>query len=369
MSNIKIFTIITGNLKHDGITITQKELIKNFKIDDYDYFLVANEKSDKNIVHDFINLGCKIVLLPDRKSNPIKYFFSLIKVLKDYRPDVVHVHGSSSIMFIELLAAKLAGVNVRIAHSRNTRSNYSKLDRVFRPLFNSLYTHALACGDDAGNWLFGNRKFEVIHNGKDFTKFKYNDSIRNSMRIQENVGNKIIIGHVGAFNYQKNHEFIIKVFYEFNKKHNNSILYLIGDGKNKDKIENIAVELGIIEQIKFVGIVENIQDYLQLMDVMIFPSRFEGLPNVVLEWQAMGLPCIISDKITKECIVSNLVESVSINIDPKVWADKIEQILSNFTDRISQSNEGIKGLRRNGFDVSDTAIQLDEIYRKAVRKS
>lgn len=369
MEKIKVFNVLTGNLINDGITISQKELVKNINLENYEYFFIANEKSDEDIINELIQSGCKIIFISNRKSYPVRYFFSLIREIKKINPNIVHVHGSSSLMFIELLAAKIAGINVRIAHSRNTKSNYKKLDKFFRPLFNKLYTHALACGNDAGKWLFGEGEFEIIHNGKDLTKFKYNKLTRDKLRRKLKIDDKIVIGHVGAFNYQKNHEFILKVFYEFTRTHNKTILYLIGEGKNKDLIKKQAKELGIQDQIQFVGTVQNVQDYLQTMDIMIFPSRFEGLPNVVLEWQAMGLPCIISDNITKECIVSDFVTSVSINENENVWSNKIEQMLYIFSNRTNQAERGIIGLKNHGFDIKDTAKHIESVYFNSVKKT
>lgn len=336
--------------------------MNKFQID-----VAAVHNNSPEMIDEYKKAGCNVIVFPDRMNETVKYFFELTKYLKKSRYDIIHVHGSSALMSLELLAAKLAGVPVRIAHSRNTKANNVRADKLLRPIFNYLYTSGIACGKEAGKWLFGEKEFTVLHNGKDFSKFCYDSKIREKERKKYNLDGKTVIGHVGAFNYQKNQEYLVKVFMEYLRKNENAVLYLIGDGDEKSAVQARAKELNVESKIIFAGNVRDVPQRLQAMDIMAFPSRFEGLPNVVLEWQAEGLPCLISDKITKECAPSDLVKFASIEDDPKIWADKMEQMLEQFTDRKEQAKRGTQALKENGFDIVDATKQLENIYLELVK--
>lgn len=367
MGKIKVFHIITGGLQREGISSTQLEFFKRLDINKYEIIVAAVHDNSDEMIREYECNHCTVLKFPDRQEHVFAYFFSLIKCIKKMEPDIVHVHGSSAIMSIELLAAKVSGVKVRIAHSRNTKADREKLDRALRPIFNNLYTYGMACGKDAGEWLFGKKPFTIIHNGKNFTKFHYDSQLRTLRREAYGLNDKIVVGHVGCFNYQKNLEYLIQVFCEFNRRHTNTVLYLMGIGPCLNEIKKQVKDIGIEDKVIFAGSVNDVAERLQAMDIMVFPSRFEGLPNVVLEWQAEGLPCLISDKITKECAPSNLVRFASIEDDPKIWADKMEQMLEQFTDRKEQAKCGTQALKENGFDIVDATKKLENIYLKLAK--
>lgn len=367
MERIKIFHILTSGLGKDGISSSQLVFFKNMDMERFEIIVAAVHNNDQDTINNFRQCGCTVIEFPDRKANVGRYFLSLLKVLKNIKPEIVHVHGSSAIMSIDLLAAVLAGVKIRIAHSRNTTADNLKIDKLFRPIFKCLYTDALACGSDAGEWLFGAKSFSVIHNGKDFERFSYDLKKREEQRRRYSLEDKVVVGHVGVFNNQKNHEFLIKVFYEFQKRNPNSVLYLIGNGNQllRQREEQVK-ELGIRDKVIFAGGVNDVPERLQAMDIMVFPSFFEGLPNVVLEWQAEGLPSLISDRITQECVATDFVEFASIDESPEVWAKKMEELLNKYKDRKIQAVHGINALRENGFDIKDAVSQLESIYEALV---
>lgn len=361
---IKVLHILTGGLRVEGITSTQLSFFQYINTENFQIDVAAVHRNSQEMIREYQKAGCRVIEFSDRTDKTAMYFFELLRCMRKNQYDIVHVHGSSALMSVELLAAKLAGVPVRIAHSRNTKADNTKMDKLLRPLFNHLYTDGIACGEDAGKWLLGERKFTVLHNGKDFSKFRYDAQKREEERKKYDFGNNTVIGHVGAFNQQKNQVYLIDVFAEFLKLHDNAVLYLIGDGATRLTVLEHAQKLGIEDKIMFAGNVRNVPDCLQAMDIMVFPSKYEGLPNVVLEWQAEGLPCLISDKITKECAPSDLVEFASIEDDPKVWANKMERLLGKFTDREAQARRGTQALKENGFDIVDATRKLENIYLK-----
>lgn len=366
MKTIKVFHIMTSGLRREGISSTQLEFFRHMDQGAFKIFVAAVCDNDQEMIREFERIGCKVIEFPNRRKQTVRYFWKLISVMREMKPDIVHIHGSSAVMCIELLAAKMTGIRIRIAHSRNTTADHAKADRILRPLFNSLYTDGMACGEDAGRWLFGDKTFTVIHNGKDFQKFTYDEGVREVKRRELGLTDKMVVGHVGRINNQKNHEFLLKVFNEFQRKHTNAILYLMGNGELIGDVKQQAERMEIADKVIFAGSVEDVAERLQAMDIMVFPSRYEGLPNVVLEWQAEGLPCLISDRITQECIVTDWVEYASIDDAPLMWVDKMEQMLNKYTDRGNQAKQGIFALKQRGFDIEDSAKQLEDIYLKLV---
>lgn len=360
---LKILIINTIGLKFDGITNSIVSYLKamdrsDMKID----FVLANQNYNQEMIDIIEKLGCGIYNLPARKKNPIGYFFSLYRLIRKNQYPIIHAHGNSSTLAIEMWAAKLAGCKIRIAHSRNTRTNFPAFDKLLRPLFYISYSHGFACGVDAGKWLFGAKEFRVIPNGKDISVFAYNCRTRREYRNKLRIEDKIVIGHAGNFNYQKNHEFLIKIFKELVEKDEHYILYLMGDGELRPQTEKMVDEYGLTERVYFAGSISNMPDMLQAMDIMVFPSRFEGLPNVVLEWQIACLPSVISDAITEECKLTDLVTYISLEDGPAAWAEKIHSI--KVIDREEIASTIIKRVQEAGFDITENAKQLKTIYRQ-----
>lgn len=370
---MKILNVISGGMRREGITTTQYRYLKELKAhreyDDLQIDMVKIEgiSSDETAGH-FRKLGVGVFSFPNRRKHPIRYFCRLEKCLKRNRYDVLHVHGSSSIMVTELLAARLAGIPVRIAHSRNSACSHRTLHFILKPFFFMLYTDAFACGEEAGKWLFGHRDFHVIHNGIDFKRFCYSDRGRELSRRDLGLAGKAVFVHVGNFNGQKNHRFLLEVYREIIKFRPDSILYLIGDGPLKSRMMDYAQKLGIESNTIFAGSVEDVDRRLQAADVALFPSWHEGLPNVVLEWQAMGVPCLVSDRVTRECALTDLVTFMPLEAEAGAWARKAVSLLDRGAQRKENAKKAVAALQKAGFDIKENAVELAGLYRKCYGK-
>lgn len=360
----KVLLISTVGLKYDGITNVILSNLEAMDRTNLEFFVVETITSEKAIKEKFKSLGCKIIKLPDRRKNPVRYFWKLLRFIRKNKIDVVHANGNSATLAIEMLAAKLGNCHNRIAHSHNTKADYAKLDKLLRPLFEATYTQAVACSNDAGKWLFKDRPFTVIKNGRNLSKYQYNDQIRKVMRSELNLRSEdLAIGHVGGFVRQKNHEFLLNVFKVILDRNKNAKLFLIGDGPLRQDIERQANDLRISKNVTFIGNVDNVNDYLQAMDVMVMPSLFEGLPLALLEWQLSGLPVVISDQITSEAIISDKVSSLSLNDQFTKWADYIIEIGQN-TDRKVQSLFAIRNAKLEGFDIKKSSRTLQNFFNE-----
>lgn len=362
----KVLNVITGGLSREGITTTQLEFMKEMDKHDLQIDIAAVHNNVEDVISDFESSGCRVIRFPDRKKELFTYITEIYKQFKKENYDVVHVHGSSSLMAIELLLAKMAGIKTRIAHSRNTRADHKTVDKVLRPIFNISYTDAVACGNDAGEWLFGKKPFIVLHNGKNLDKFSYSEEQREKIRKKYDIKDKLAIGFVGNFNNQKNLPFLIEVIRCNNKFNSDCVYFLMGDGPERENILNKLHEYNLSDKVILTGRIPMIHDMLQGMDIMLLPSFFEGLPNVVLEWQAAGLPCLISDRITVECKVCDLVQFLPIKNQYAIWVQKINE-LASVNNRKVISEMACQSLKKHGFDLKENVEFIRNFYLDATR--
>lgn len=358
-NNKKILIISTVGLIYDGITSVVVSYLKAMNRDGLDIYVAGTINVKESIRKQIESLGCKVVDFPDRRNDTMKYFLGLSKFIRKNKIDIVHAHGNSGTLAIEMVAAWLGGCKKRIAHSHNTKCDQIKADKILRPIFNMFYTDAFACGEEAGKWLFGTKKFTVMQNGRDVELFAFDLNKRKSMRSKLQLENEIAIGHVGGFFEQKNHEFLLQIFKEIIKIEPSAKLFLIGDGPLKSDMENQAKKIS--KNINFVGTTDQVADYLQAMDGMVLPSLFEGLPLVAIEWQINGLPCLLSDKITEDCSFMNNIRFLSLDKNPKVWASEIVGLIQD-NDRVCNSNIGLQKATELGFNIMQEADKLRSIY-------
>ena len=216
MKRIKILLITTTGLdKKEGISTVLLDYFSRFDHNRFDIDIVASNTSDSELLRELEDAHIKAQMLPKRKKNIKQYVLALKRLFKKKKYDALYIHGSSAIMSIELMIAKMSGCRVRIVHSHNTICDHKNVDKLLRPLFYNLYTDAFACGTEAGKWLYGNHPFTIISNGRDIQKYQFD--IRTRQRIRSDMGvsdNDLLIGHVGNFNAQKNQPFLVNIFKE-----------------------------------------------------------------------------------------------------------------------------------------------------------
>ena len=246
---------MTSKFHHSGITRVvlnyYNELIK--KQDCQIDFVVPNE-IDEKFKNIFNNNETKYYIFSKKMRicfTPL-YVLKLMRLIKNNKYDIFHVHGSSYLLGIELLAAKLAKVKVRIAHSHNVKTEHKLLHKIMKRIFEKNYTYAYACSDEAGKWLFGNKKFEIINNGMDVEKYRYNEIYRKNIREKLKIrDDELLLGHIGLFNDQKNQIFIIDVLKEVLKFNSKVKLIFVGDGQKKSQIEKIVNENNLDNNVIF----------------------------------------------------------------------------------------------------------------------
>lgn len=358
----KVLYIATGGLHRDGITMSELDTLKNMNFTDLEIHIAAVCCDDLEVIKEFEKLHCNVVVLPNRKKMLLSYIIELTKLIKTEKYDVIHVCGSSSLMIIELLIAKNNKVPKRIVHCHNTLNQHGMIDKILRSSFYKTYTKAIACGNDAGRFLFGNNKFDIFYNGRDLEKFKFNKENRNNFRKKYKWDDKIVIGHVGGFNEQKNQIFALNVFEKLSKENDKYRLCLVGSGKNFDFIRNEIKKRNLADKIVLTGNVNNVNELINAFDLMVLPSKYEGLPMVLVEWEANGLLSIVSDKVTTEANINESVINLGIEEEnQKLWINEIEKVNSNDW-REEKSKQNIKILINKGFDIKKCSERLRNLY-------
>ncbi|OUO58158.1 hypothetical protein B5F74_11030 [Collinsella sp. An271] len=364
---MKVLVISTNGIKKDGITAWMLSYFSTMNTSGIEIHSVAYEDVDSAAIESARRAGIAVHTLP-RRSLAGKYRRCLKSLMKGIGFDVVHVCGNSATMVLELSVAESAGVKVRIAHSHNTRCTHVYLDKMLRPFLYRIATDRYACGIAAGEWLFGDRDFVVIPNGKEIDRFRFSRRVRTKHRKDLGMGRETVaIAHVGTLNKQKNHGFLLRVFQELRKRSDCYHLFLMGDGDFQGTLQRRCSEMGIANSVSFLGWRSDVNELLNAMDCVVFPSLHEGLPNVVVEWQINGLPCVVSDAVSKECAFTPLVRFISLRNDPEEWADVVEASIAT-SQRDRDSVNGSLAAIEAGFDIVKDAEMLRELYLKGVSR-
>lgn len=359
---MKILIVNTNSTKIDGITNVIFNLLENIDRHEIDFGYVSINSPSQEFVERLNVLNCKLYVIPRKISKILEYIKCLSVIAREY--DVIHVHGNSATMAIELSAAKLGGVKYRIAHSHNTKCKMVLADKLLRPLFYKLCNRRLACGKEAGKWLFGNRHFEIIQNGVNTSRFRFDICKRNALRNSKGWQDKIVIGHVGNFVEAKNHRFIFEIIKSAICKNDNIRLVCVGNGRLMESSRNYVESLNLNDFIYFVGSVNNPEDYVSAMDLILMPSIHEGLPLTLVEEQSNGLQCLVSDAITSEADLTGCLHFLSLNDPIEKWGDKLLELAARkVEDRTLISYRNIERIKEKGYDISTEAKKLSDFYR------
>ena len=316
--------------------------------------------------YNFNGIEVKTVPTIDKKGMAAvtaAFFSSVMAAFGKY--DIVHIHDAFILKFIFKTIRKYKNIKI-IIHSHATKWSDKKINSLRNWLLclrNYKYADYLfACSEAAGRFMFKDRDFYILNNAIDVCKFSYNADKRRQIRNKLKIDNKTVIGHVGNFNKQKNHEFIINVFEKVMFEKSDAILLLIGEGTLKSNIEKIVQEKKLNSNVLFVGKKENVQDYYSAMDVFILPSLYEGLPMVGVEAQCSGLPALFSANITREVELTNC-KFLDLKQGSEGWKNEIlhtklvpEEIRKKAANLVTKKN----------FDIKNESNKLMEVYERIV---
>jgi glycosyltransferase involved in cell wall biosynthesis len=312
---------------------------------------------------EIIALGGRIFRLPYPRIKYLKsYQKQLFELFSQNHFCAVHSHAHYFSGFI-LEVAKKVSIPIRVAHSHTTSDG--KNTSISRQIYRSYMkwnlrknaTHRFGCSTTAGESLFGKRE-ETIVLPNSFNLQEYEQV---SKRNVSKPVDSLVVGHVGRFDTVKNHSFFLETFYHFQKKYPNASAVLVGDGPDIDKIQSLIHYYQLQDSVKLLGIRSDIPEILSKLDIFLFPSIYEGLGNVVIEAQAAGVPCLVSNTVPKEVDLSmNLVTFKNLNESAEAWAEELA-IIMDIKERPSW-DERKSNLKKFGYDVVKNAKYLEKIY-------
>lgn len=291
---------------------------------------------DKRLEAELGQQGSRLYAIPSL-HHPAAQYRLVRRILREGGYDAVYLNISTAIDSVAAIAAAHEGIPERLIHSHSSgndcesalrRNVFNLIHSVCRTFLWRYGTRLCGCSVKAGEWMFPrkivhSRQFEVIYNAVDRKKYEYDEAVREEMRKELALGGRFTIGHVGNFCYQKNHGFLLEVFAELLKKIPDACLLLAGDGVRFEDMKKRAADLGIADAVKFLGRRTDADRLYQAMDAFLLPSNFEGLPIAGIEAQSAGLPCYMSDTITKESRITEDCRFLSFKDGAAHWANVI----------------------------------------------
>jgi glycosyltransferase involved in cell wall biosynthesis len=321
-------------------------------------FAIASQ--GKNFYSDEItSLGGKIFSITPKSKSIIRNFQDIWGIVKRDEYKYVLRVSQHSLSGLELVAAKFAGAKICAFRSSNSnttsRGIRSKFSHYFFRFLPKYFANVkIAPSSEAAIFMFGKRallkkEVHILKNAIDLDVYKFDVTWRSSIRNNFGIDNCFVVGHVGRFNQQKNHSFLLEIFSEILKTKKNSILLLVGKGELEVNIRQKATKLGILDKIIFTGVRPDIPQLLCAMDVMIFPSLYEGMPNTIIEAQATGLPCYIADTVTREVDIAGLVDFLPLSVPASDWASQVQK-----NERNSRQSNSREIFIEKSYEINET---------------
>lgn len=364
MKKIKILHFVSG-LISGGVEQMLYNYCKFMDHEKYEFVIVYQHVPVLTCIEKMESIGCKTIRITARSENFIKNIKDSIDVIQSEKPDIVHAH-MNLMNFCALYAAKKCGVKVRISHSHIAEKNkgimFNMMANVFKQMCIKYATAYFACGEEAGLYMYGKKKMEagevtIIQNAIDLQYFSKNKELNEHFRQTNNLNGKFIVGHIGRFSQQKNHNKLIDIFNEILKINENSFLLLVGTGELEDEIRRKVASLGISNNVLFYGTTDKMNEIYSVIDVLLLPSLFEGLPVVSIEVQAANVPAVFSSSIAPICKITDAIRFVDLNKNDKEWA---EETISHY---LSFKPCDLTDLQEI-YDIRSNEKKLDNIYNR-----
>lgn len=309
-------------------------------------------------------LGGKVHRAYPLKKNPFKNYVSIAQIVRDNQYMIVHRHTGSAFGYFDLRAARHGGANHLILHSHNNQAGNVMLHRICNAVL-KIDCERLACSQEAGEWLFGKRGFQVINNAIECERFQFDPAIRAHVRDSLGLQDKFVMVHVGRFEPQKNHRFLLQVLKKVTERNPDSLLMCVGVGSLLDETMQEAKRLELQKNTLFLGTRHDVNELLQGADVFVLPSVYEGFPFVLVEAQASGLKAVVSKNVPGECDVTGNVSFLSLDDCLDKWAEEILNVGATDGSRTAYAPY----MREQGFDICENAKRLCEYYEALGEKS
>lgn len=346
---IKVLMLVPNLFVANGVASFAMNYLRNSDNNRVQYDFLSYEQGDSPYYKEIEKHGGKVFFAPSVFSIK-KHLKECKKILNEGNYDIVHdntLHISIPMMY----CAKKARVKVRILHSHSSKMGETTIkeirNKVFLPLLKRLSNQYLACSELAGRAMFGRDVFKIVPNVIDTDKYRFDYSRRNKVRKELNCEDKLIVGTVGRLAKQKNPVFALNVIEKLIEEIPQVEYWWIGNGPLEKEFKNYVKSHGLNDYVRFFGKRNEVLDMYQAMDVYFMPSLFEGLPLTGVEAQAMGIPMVVSDTVTREMIYTDLVDYVGLEQSINDWSEHIEKALNRKTDRRKYSGKQMNSVFSN----------------------
>ena len=369
MEKIKILYAMGGVMHRAGAeTVIMRYIRELLKMNKFDISILVHGNQKADYDDELVSYGISIYHMPVRGQHIFTYNRTLNKFFSEHSFDIVHCNMDTACGdFLEI--AKKHNVKVRIAHSHSTSYQTHNFMKKFNSYLSKIKipkvaTDLIACSQLSGEWTYRGSKFMVLNNALDSGAYMPNKDVRKKIRNELNIPLETkVIGHVGRFSFVKNHILLLKIFDKYHAKNKKSILVCVGDGEERENIEQLASELKIKDNVRFLGVRNDVEHIMQAFDVFVLPSIFEGLPLVGIEAQAAGLPCVFANTITDEVCIGDKCVRLPLN-DTDLWCGTIEKLANEKVDY--EYNR--KALTKHGYDIKTEAKKLADYYFKLIER-
>lgn len=359
---IRVLHVI-GSLNIGGSQSLVMSIYRNINRERIQFDFVINHNEHRYFEKEITDMGGKVYYIPQLSmKNPKKFIANWNKFFEEHKEyKIIHGHVRSTAAIYLKIARKYG--RFAIAHSHNTSSGTgikAFMKNIIQLPIRYNADYFMACSDEAGKWLFGRKvvkqeNYYILPNAIQLEKYYRQDNIRDTIRKKYDIEDQIVIGNVGRFIKQKNQMFLLEIFNEYYKAHKEVRLLLVGYGEMKDEIISRVKELGLENEVIIPSDNGNANQYLQAMDLYVFPSLYEGLGISFVEAQAAGLPCVISDEVPRKAIVSEDVTSLSLKDNIRNWCESMEELLAK--KRMNPCNANIKG-----YDIKYVSDWIKNFY-------
>ncbi|MBQ3789953.1 MAG: glycosyltransferase family 1 protein [Lachnospiraceae bacterium] len=354
-----------SNMARAGIETMLMNYYRHIDRERIQFDFIANKPLPGEYDEEIRVMGGRIFVGPGLRPDCFSTYQLFMEGIIEQNPDIKIVHGHNEAMaYYALYGAQKAGVKVRIAHAHNTKIGFDykyPVKILCKQLLPGAATDYWACGRDAGIYYFGKKRWEkrgeIIHNAINLDRFRFDPEVRERVRREHGLEDCYLVGHVGRFAKQKNHPQLLDIFGEVARADDKARLILIGVGGTEAAMRRKAVQMGLGEKVLFLGQMANVNDWYQAFDCFVLPSLFEGLPVTGIEAQTAGLPCLFSDRVTDEVLLTPEAIRLSIKDNNEEWASRILSLRGEH-DRTS----GIEMVRDAGYDIRQEAGKLQNRY-------
>lgn len=367
-----ILSIVSGNIESGGMETYLKNAYENMNRSDLEIdILVPGKIIFKPYAEAFRSMGCNLLVMDIPQDNGFRYiklYQTVDRILKNKEYDIVHVNtGNLSIQTVALRAASNNNVPERIAHSHGTLYKGGRVKELLKSIMRTSVNHnatkKMACSRLAAESLFGvqgAKEAIIARNGIRVNNYKFDETLRTSVRKENGWDGKYVIGSVGRLAPEKNYEYILQMFCKFLNNHKNSLLVLVGDGEERKPLEEKSQRLGIYENVQFMGIRNDVAVLMQGMDVFTLASKREALGIVNIEAQAAGLPCVVSDALPREVDLTGDVRFLPLDGSFEDWIRSLSEFIH------FERKDNTNTIKAAGYDFKDAYSVINRVYHGQV---